>query len=109
MRGLNQSTSAPNYAQKGLFHRARLAVFLLAQMMVIGGLSACQITPSVAEPVPTSASAQCGQKRPEMCTQQYLPVCGYDAKGQAIRTYGNACSACGDSQVMRHTQGECSH
>lgn len=46
------------------------------------------------------ASATC-QARPEMCTEQYEPVCGCDN-----RTYGNACSAAAAGQGVL-SEGEC--
>lgn len=46
------------------------------------------------------ASATC-QPRPEMCTEQYQPVCGCDN-----RTYGNACSAAAAGQGVL-SEGEC--
>ena len=56
-----------------------------------------------------SAESQCGAldqggvctKRPEACTQQYLPVCGCDGL-----THGNACSAASAGVSVAHA-GEC--
>ncbi|GGD18440.1 hypothetical protein GCM10011342_28880 [Aquisalinus flavus] len=46
------------------------------------------------------ASGTC-QPKPEMCTQQYEPVCGCDGE-----TYGNACEAA-SAGVSIMSQGEC--
>ena len=38
---------------------------------------------------------------------QYEPVCGYDAAGRQLQTYGNGCSACGQPEVHGFIGGEC--
>ncbi len=38
---------------------------------------------------------------------QYDPVCGYDIAGRPLQTYGNACSACVNTEVHSFTPGEC--
>lgn len=70
----------------------------------------------------------CPENRPEVCTQQYDPVCGFAAPGVPLgdgqssgkewasddavepnphRTFGNACSACGKPEVVGYTPGAC--
>ena len=49
----------------------------------------------------------CEEPRPQICTMDYRPVCAANQDGEQ-KTYGNACSACGDSDVISHRQGECS-
>lgn len=43
------------------------------------------------------------EKEAEICTMEYLPVCGDDGV-----TYGNSCSACASESVTFWTEGECS-
>lgn len=48
--------------------------------------------------------------RPEVCTQQYDPVCAYlqgCPGGICTRTFGNACTACGNPTVLSHIPGSC--
>ena len=52
--------------------------------------------------VPTS----CNEPRPEICTQEYLPVCGLLTSGRT-KTYSNACTACSDPEVLEHRPEAC--
>ena len=64
--------------------------------------SGCQSTP--VQPVNQVA---CSEPRPEICTMNYQPVCGFDSNNIS-KTYSNACSACGDKNIVTYIEGECS-
>lgn len=53
----------------------------------------------------------CPEERPEVCTQQYDPACGYffpDLGDTRINhTYGNSCTACVDTRIKGYTSGSC--
>ncbi|WP_411992738.1 hypothetical protein [Agarivorans sp. DSG3-1] len=51
------------------------------------------------------ADGVCEEPRPEICTMQYDPVCG-EVNGE-LKEYGNACSACGDPELMSYQEGTC--
>lgn len=75
------------------------------------------IKPLAAEQSSSGGATTCTEPRPEMCTKDYRPVCAtVDTGIRCIttpcpsteqRTYGNACSACGDEKVISHVPGEC--
>ncbi len=78
----------------------------------------CEIVCRFPESDGTGASSECPDPRPEMCTMDFDPVCGYSEQTiYCIRapcppivtkkTYGNACTACADSKVTYWIQGEC--
>ena len=50
--------------------------------------------------------SQCTEPRPQMCTMNYLPVCGLQTD-KTSKTYSNACSACSDSKVIAYSLGKC--
>ena len=55
--------------------------------------------------VPDNAG-RCKEPRATMCTREYRPVCGVQ-KNSVAKTYGNACSACGDEKVIYFSSGAC--
>jgi len=59
----------------------------------------------------------CKDPRPQICTREYRPVCAIKDTGircvttpcqsTTHKTYGNACSACGDPKVISYHSGAC--
>jgi hypothetical protein len=94
------------FRQTGNFSRS------LILGLVIAGLTGCSQTdsnPTVPdEPAPGDipGTTLCTEPRPEICTQQYDPVCGVHEDGTR-RTYSNACMACGDADVVSWLPGAC--
>ena len=48
----------------------------------------------------------CSEPRPEVCTREYAPVCGYNSDG-ASKTYSNGCTACAEEEIIGYKNGEC--
>lgn len=48
----------------------------------------------------------CSEPRPEVCTREYAPVCGYKLDG-TFKTYSNGCSACTDKEIIGYKNDEC--
>lgn len=67
-------------------------VFATASLLIISG---CQ---STQQNLPDGFTA-CPEVRPEICTMQYEPTDGLLTSGE-IKSFGNACSACGDPDVI---------
>ncbi|WP_320837900.1 hypothetical protein [Zhongshania sp.] len=89
----------------------------LLLILAIGVLSACTSSQAKPEAAVAEGFKSCETPRPQMCTREYLPVCGHVDTGircittpcpsQRHQTYGNACSACADDKVMGYEQGDC--
>ena len=48
----------------------------------------------------------CTDPRPQVCTQDYRPVCAQLQDGRS-KTYSNGCSACADPAVSSYREGAC--
>jgi tetratricopeptide (TPR) repeat protein len=57
------------------------------------------------ESMPVAGGA-CAEPRPQMCTRDYRPACGIRKDG-GRKTYGNACSACADAEIVTQNAGAC--
>ncbi|MDP1748106.1 MAG: hypothetical protein Q8L22_01510 [Reyranella sp.] len=85
-----------------------------AGIAVVGTLSDYRAQPFTflmtrAELAPESlpvAGGLCADPRPQMCTRDYRPACGVRRDGSR-KTYGNACSACADPDVVTQGAGAC--
>ena len=49
---------------------------------------------------------RCTEPRPQMCTQEYRPVCAQVQDGSS-RTYASDCAACADPDVVDHVDSAC--
>jgi len=55
---------------------------------------------------PLPSGQPCEDPRPEICTMNYEPVCGFTAEGIS-ETHSNACSACSVPEVIVYQEGSC--
>ncbi|HSU73001.1 MAG TPA: hypothetical protein VLJ21_04085 [Candidatus Binatia bacterium] len=89
-------------------------LFLLACLFLVACSSVQPAPASQGAGEPGETLCTLDQRNADFCTQEYNPVCGWNdpAKIQCIRypcarTYGNACEACKNDQVISWTPGEC--
>ncbi|MFT4249835.1 MAG: I78 family peptidase inhibitor [Candidatus Woesearchaeota archaeon] len=79
-------------------------LFVFAALLLFAGCVAVddsQTLDPVSE-VPSEATLCDVDNRPEVCTREYMPVCGdYNV------TYSNSCVACSNENVTYHTPGAC--
>ena len=59
-----------------------------------------------AESADAIQTISCPEPRPEICTQDYRPVCAQMQDG-SVKTYSNGCGACSDPAVVGYSDGEC--
>ncbi len=79
-------------------------------------VAACGITGPSRDDV-AMLDVRCENPRPEVCTQDYVPVCGLVDTGipcvtmpcptDEWKTYSNACTACSIPTVVGYRAGEC--
>lgn len=80
--------------------------------------TACTTEPEPVTAVEESALTMCKDPRPEICTKEYMPVCGSRDTGMRCvtepcdgaaewKTYGNKCTACADPKVIGYKPGVC--
>jgi hypothetical protein len=90
-------------------HRPALPIWRL--LALVGLALACNGSGAPAEPATSAGAASageltpCPEPRPEMCTMDYVPVCG--RRGAEWKTYPNACGACSDPAVSGFRAGPC--
>jgi len=77
---------------------AALSVFMAAALTALTGCGT--------ESNANGSTTACEDPRPEVCTADYVPVCGTHNDGTQ-KTYSNACSACGVAEVQGYSEGAC--
>ena len=82
------------------------SLLLLTALILLAG-AGCSLHPGRDMKGPEASPwIKCRDPRPEMCTNEYDPVCGRLADG-AFKTYGNACTACSYTGVVEYRPGSC--
>jgi hypothetical protein len=71
-------------------------------------LAVLALPASAEKPMPShpGGATACADPRPQMCTQNYDPVCAAMKDGSR-KTFANGCMACADKGAVSHTPGPC--
>lgn len=96
-----------------LLIRGNIIAATLATLL-LGGCAAQSFQPDKMEEVLPDGAVHCPTPKAKSgaqvaCTMNYQPVCGVDRHGmrKARTTYGNACGACAEPDVIGYTEGPC--
>ena len=85
--------------------RIATSSMILALILSVG--LACASSPEKSDDAaPEPPVTSCAEPRSQVCTMEYIPVCGHLYSGER-KTYPNACSACSDSEVSGRHPGPC--
>ena len=102
------STTIPTFINRSNIIAATLAALLL------GGCAAQTSEPDTMADMLPDGAVHCPTPKADSaaqvaCTMNYQPVCGVDRHGmrKARTTYGNACGACAETDVIGYTEGPC--
>jgi hypothetical protein len=49
---------------------------------------------------------KCSSPRPQICTREYKPVCGYQVD-ESYKTYSTGCEACSNLNVVSYIDKQC--
>ena len=82
-----------------------LMILPVALQACAAGATYVDVKQSFPAPQP-AAETVCTDPRPELCTQEYLPVCARLQTGTQ-KTYSNACTACADPAVAGYRPQAC--
>ena len=104
-----------HYAPRGVWDGMEDYIFDV--IMLIFPFSAAVYAASPPQPKTQEKWVVCTDPRPEVCTEEYKPVCAQRDNGirciQApcpstdLVTYDNACKACSDTKVYVYRLGTC--
>jgi hypothetical protein len=88
--------------------RIMIKAIITSLLLATAPLAACAQQPPGQPPAPPRGNViTCTDPRPQACTRDYRPVCGTRRDGTR-QTFGNACGACADANVVSHVPGPCS-
>ncbi len=74
-------------------------VLLLSPLLV-----SCASTPQ--EKNSEAELIQCVSPKPQVCTREHRPVCGFEDDGN-YKTFSNSCAACASPEVTSYCDGDC--
>lgn len=77
---------------------------MLVLVVVLSGIGCSSNRASI--PASNYALTPCTEPRPEICTREYIPVCGQRENGE-WKTYSTACTACSDTRVLGYKPEAC--
>ena len=99
-----------------MFISGKLLRIVVGIIFIILGIAGCE-TATVDTSADITIDTECQDPRPDMCTEEYRPVCALRDTGVRCvttpcpsaewKTYGNACAACSDTDVMGYRLEEC--
>jgi hypothetical protein len=91
--------------------------YIFDVIMLIFAFSAAAYAAPSQQPETREKWVVCTDPRPQVCTEEYNPVCAQRDNGiRCIQapcpstdpvTYGNACKACSDAKVYAYRPGKC--
>ena len=75
--------------------------------LIVSGLYLASITGCTPRPaINPENMTLCSNPRPEICTMEYDPVCGFSDNDES-GNFASACTACSDITVTGYLPGEC--